>query len=129
MIVLSSVPAPTNGSREAAACKAQKARESPTWRLERLRGSPLCVLSSLPRPGSRDVDCVGTRERPPPDGKQQCVTPLLSGAPVTTGGYNDFVKSTQRRAVTYIYLRDILNPSRLAVDMYAMHDYMMSTDK
>ena len=31
--------------------------------------------------------------------------PLLSGAPVTTGGYNDFVKSTQRRAVTWIYLR------------------------
>ena len=43
------------------------------------RLSPVCVLSSLPRPGSRDVDCVGTRERPPPDGKQQCVTPLLSG--------------------------------------------------
>ena len=64
------------------------------------RLSPVCVLSSLPRPGSRDVDCVGTRERPPPDGKQQCVTPLLSGAPVTTGGYNDFVKSTQRRAAT-----------------------------
>ena len=39
------------------------------------RLSPVCVLSSLPRPGSRDVDCVGTRERPPPDGKQQCVTP------------------------------------------------------
>ena len=43
LTVLSSVPAPTNGSREAAACKAQKARESPTWRLERLRGSPLSV--------------------------------------------------------------------------------------
>ena len=28
--------------------------------------------------------------------------PLLSGAPVTTGGYNDFVKSTLRRAVTWI---------------------------
>ena len=74
------------------------------WKIARL--SPVSWVHCL-APGAV-MSIVWERGNDPRQMENNNVSPLsclAAGAPVTTGGYNDFVKSTQRRAVTWIYLR------------------------